>query len=46
MNARNRLFVRGTFVGGFAALACFMMILRANAQSLSPAEAQQIAEDA
>lgn len=46
MSATSRDFIHGTFVGSLAALACFLTTLSTNAQSLSPAEAQQIAEDA
>jgi len=46
MTADRRSFIRKALVGGFAAAACFAMPLHANAQSLSPTEARQIAEDA
>jgi hypothetical protein len=46
MTQNRRSLIRGALVGGFAAGACFALPLPANAQSLSPAEARQIAEDA
>lgn len=46
MNLRIRSLIHGVSLGLFIALACFAISLRANAQTLSPAEAQQIAEDA
>jgi hypothetical protein len=46
MTANRRSFIRGAAVGGFIAAVCSAMPLFANAQSPSPAEAQQIAEDA
>jgi hypothetical protein len=46
MTANKRSFIREAFVGSFAAAACFAMPFSANAQSLSPAEARQIAENA
>jgi hypothetical protein len=42
----TRRFVTVTFAAGIAAAACVWMILPAYAQSLSPAEARQVAEDA
>jgi len=46
MTANRRSFIRQALAGGFAAAACFATPLPTNAQSLSPAEARQIAEDA
>ena len=46
MTQNRRSLIREALVGGFAAAACFATPFPANAQSLSPAEARQIAEDA
>ena len=46
MKQNRRSLIREALVGGFAAAACFATPYPANAQSLSPAEARQIAEDA
>jgi len=46
MRASKRSFIRATLAGGIAAAACFTISLYAQAQSPSPAEARQIAEDA
>jgi hypothetical protein len=46
MQPTRRIFTHRTLAGGFAAAACFIMTPYASAQSLSPAEARQIAEDA
>jgi hypothetical protein len=46
MTADRRSFFRKTLASGFAAAAFFTIPLSASAQSLSPAEARKIAEDA
>ena len=46
MKRNRRSLIREALVGGFIAAACFATPFPANAQSLSPAEARQIAEDA
>jgi hypothetical protein len=46
MKSNNRSFIREALISAFAAVTCFTMCLPAHAQSLSPMEAQQIAEDA
>ena len=46
MKASRRSFVRGTLTSAFALVPFFTMRLPAHAQSLSPADARQIAEDA
>ncbi len=45
--AKNRRFViGGTLLGGLVAMICFAIPLSAKAQSVSPAEARQVAEEA
>src|ERR1700733_4778441 len=46
MKATRRSFTSGTIIAGFAAASGVSMTVPAKAQSLSPAEAQRIAEDA
>jgi hypothetical protein len=46
MRASKRSFIRATLAGCLAAAACFTISLPAHAQSPSPAETRQIAEDA
>jgi hypothetical protein len=46
MAANRRFVIRGALIGGLGAMICFVIPLSANAQSVSPAEARQIAEDA
>lgn len=42
----RRSFIQDTVIGGVAAATCFAIPRSASAQSLSPVEARQIAEDA
>lgn len=46
MTSTKRSFLHGALAGSFAAAACCMMTVPAHAQSLSPAEAAEIATDA
>ncbi len=46
MKTNRRSFIWKTLAGGFAAATCFTPFVTANGQSLAPAEARQIAEDA
>jgi hypothetical protein len=46
MTTNRRSFVREALASSFVATVCLAMPLFANAQSLSPGEARQIAEDA
>jgi hypothetical protein len=46
MTTNRRSAIRGALVGGFAAMVCLAIPFSAKAQSPSPAEARQIAEDA
>ncbi len=46
MTTDRRSFIQETLIGGVAAATYFAIPRSASAQSLSPAEARQIAEDA